>query len=81
MYVPPVLLGDGIRFYTSRVARIDLEPLDSTRHGAVTILRFRVRKQSSCSYGSFRSLPWRLVGVGMPSLVGLLGPVLVAASP
>src|SRR5580658_2321490 len=33
------------------------------------------------SYGSCRSLPWRLVGVGVPSLVGLLGPVLVAASP
>jgi hypothetical protein len=28
-------------------ARIDLEPLGSTRSGAVTILRFRVRKQSS----------------------------------
>jgi hypothetical protein len=32
-------------------------------------------------YGSYRSLPWLLVGVGMPSLVGLLGAVLVAASP
>ena len=29
------------------LARIDLEPLDSTRHGAVTILRFGVRKQPS----------------------------------
>jgi dihydrofolate reductase len=47
IYVLPVLLGDGIRFYSSPgLARIDLEPLDSTRSGAVTILRFRVRKQS-----------------------------------
>jgi dihydrofolate reductase len=45
VYVLPVLLGDGIRFYSSPgLARIDLEPLDSTRAGAVTILRFRVRK-------------------------------------
>ena len=39
------LLGDGIRFFSSPgLARIDLEPLDSTRSGAVTVLRFRVRK-------------------------------------
>jgi hypothetical protein len=44
VYVLPVLLGDGLRFYSaSGLARIDLEPLDSTRSGAVTILRFRVR--------------------------------------
>ena len=48
VYVLPVLLGDGIRFYsTAGLARIDLEPLSSTRSGAVTLLRFRVRKQSS----------------------------------
>src|SRR5882724_11207498 len=47
VYVLPVLLGDGTRFFSSPgLARIDLEPLDSTRSGAVTILRFRVRKQS-----------------------------------
>jgi hypothetical protein len=47
VYVLPVLLGDGIRFYSSPgLARIDLEPLECTRHGAVTILRFRVRKSS-----------------------------------
>jgi hypothetical protein len=34
-----------------------------------------------CCYGSCRSLPWQLVGVGMPALVGLLGSVLVTASP
>ncbi len=45
VYLLPVLLGDGIRFYSSPgLARIDLEPLDSARHGAVTVLRFRVRK-------------------------------------
>ena len=45
VYVLPLLLGDGTRFYSSAgLARIDLEPLDSTRHGSVTVLRFRVRK-------------------------------------
>ena len=45
VYVLPVLLGNGTRFYSSPgLARIDLEPLDSTRHGPVTVLRFRVRK-------------------------------------
>lgn len=45
VYVLPVLLGDGTRFFSPPgLARIDLEPLDSTRSGAVTILRFRVRK-------------------------------------
>jgi dihydrofolate reductase len=45
VYVLPVLLGDGIRFYSSAgLARIDLEPVDSRRFEAVTVLRFRVRK-------------------------------------
>src|SRR2546427_3382342 len=40
VYVLPVLLGDGIRFFSPPgLARVDLEPLDSTRSGAVTILR------------------------------------------
>jgi dihydrofolate reductase len=48
VYLLPVLLGDGIRLYsTAGLARIDLEQLSSTRSGAVTLLRFRVRKQSS----------------------------------
>ena len=42
--VLPVLLGDGIRFSSPGLARIDLEPVSSTRSGAVTILRFRVRR-------------------------------------
>jgi dihydrofolate reductase len=41
--VLPVLLGDGIRFSPPGLPRIDLEPLDSTRSGAVTVLRFGVR--------------------------------------
>ena len=44
VYVLPVLLGDGVRFSSPGLARIDLEPVSSTRAGAVTILRFRVRK-------------------------------------
>jgi dihydrofolate reductase len=42
VYVLPVLLGDGIRFSPPDLGRLDLEPLSSTRSGAVTILRFRV---------------------------------------
>ena len=45
VYVLPVLLGDGVRFFSSPgLDRIDLEPLGSTRSGGVTILRFRVCK-------------------------------------
>jgi len=44
VYVLPVLLGDGIRLSPPGIARIDLEPISSTRSGLVTILRFRVRK-------------------------------------
>jgi dihydrofolate reductase len=43
VYVLPLLLGDGIRFSPPGLPRIDLEPISSTRSGAVTILRFRVR--------------------------------------
>jgi dihydrofolate reductase len=44
VYVLPLLLGDGIHFSSPGLGRIDLEPLSSTQSGAVTILRFRVRK-------------------------------------
>src|SRR5262245_58688131 len=44
VYVLPVLLGEGVRFSSPGLARIDLEPVDSTRSGAVTMLRFRVRR-------------------------------------
>ena len=43
VYVLPVLLGDGIRFSSPGLPKIDLEALGSTRAGSVTILRFRVR--------------------------------------
>jgi dihydrofolate reductase len=44
VYVLPVLLGDGTRFSSPGLARIDLESVSSMQAGAVTILRFRVRK-------------------------------------
>lgn len=44
VYVLPVLLGDGIRFSTPRLSRIDLEPFGNTQSGDVTMLRFRVRR-------------------------------------
>ncbi len=44
VYVLPVLIGDGVRFSTSGLGRVDLEPLDSVQSGPVTMLRFRVRK-------------------------------------
>jgi len=44
VYLLPVLLGDGIRFSPPGHGRIDLEPVSTTQAGAVTILRFRVRK-------------------------------------
>jgi dihydrofolate reductase len=44
VYVLPVVLGDGIPFSPSGSAKVDLDPIGSTQSGAVTILRFRVRK-------------------------------------
>jgi dihydrofolate reductase len=44
VYVLPVLLGDGIRFSSPGLARMNLEPVSSTQADGVTILRFRVRK-------------------------------------
>jgi len=44
VYLLPVLLGDGIRFSPPGLGRIDLVPVSTTQAGAVTILRFRVRK-------------------------------------
>ena len=44
VYLIPVLLGDGTRFSAPGLTRIDLEPISSTQSGAVTLLRFRVRK-------------------------------------
>ena len=42
--IMPVLLGDGVRFSPAGSVRVNLEPVSSTRSGAVTILRYRVRK-------------------------------------
>jgi dihydrofolate reductase len=44
VYVLPVLLGDGVRFSTSGLGRIDLEPFSNRQSGPVTVLRFRVRR-------------------------------------
>jgi dihydrofolate reductase len=44
VYVLPLLLGDGTRFSAPGLTRVDLEPVSSTQAGAVTVLRFRVRK-------------------------------------
>ncbi|WBB58890.1 dihydrofolate reductase family protein [Streptomyces sp. WMMC500] len=44
VYVLPVLLGDGVRFSSPGLDRIDLEPFSNIQSGAVTMLRFRVRK-------------------------------------
>ena len=46
VYVLPVLLGDGVRFSTSGLGRIDLEPFSNRQSGPVTMLRFRVRKRA-----------------------------------
>jgi len=45
VYVLPVLLGDGVRFATPGLGRIDLEPFGNSQSGPVTMLRFRVRKE------------------------------------
>lgn len=42
VYVLPVLLGDGVRFWAAGLNRTDLEPIGNVRRGAVTMLRFRV---------------------------------------
>ena len=44
VHIVPVLLGDGIPFSAPGLPRIGLEPISSTRSGAVTTLRFRVRR-------------------------------------
>jgi dihydrofolate reductase len=44
VYLLPVVLGDGIPFSPAGGVRVDLDPVSSTRSGAVTTLRFRVRK-------------------------------------
>ena len=43
VYVLPVLMGDGVRFSTSGLGRIDLDPVEVAQSGPVTMLRFLVR--------------------------------------
>src|SRR3954454_13701253 len=42
--VLPMLAGDGVRFSSPGLPRVDLEPISSTRSGTATILRFRINK-------------------------------------
>ncbi len=44
VYLLPLLLGDGVRFSTPTLGRIDLEPYHQEQSGPVTLLRFRVRR-------------------------------------
>jgi dihydrofolate reductase len=44
VHIVPVLLGGGTPFSSPGLARIDLEPISTTRLGSVTTLSFRVRK-------------------------------------
>ena len=44
VYLLPVVLGDGIPFSPAGGVRVDLDPISSTQSGAVTVLRYRVRK-------------------------------------
>jgi dihydrofolate reductase len=44
VYLLPVVLGSGVPFSPAGSVRVDLDPIDSRRSGAATILRFGVRK-------------------------------------
>jgi hypothetical protein len=46
VYVLPVR-GDGVSVSTSGLGTIELQPFSSTQSGPVTMLRYRVRKQST----------------------------------
>jgi hypothetical protein len=45
--VLPVLRGDGVPLSTSGLGTIELAPFSTTQSGSVTMLRHRVRKQST----------------------------------
>ena len=47
VYLLPVVLGDGIPFSPAGSVKVDLDPISSKQSGAVTILRFRVRRQGA----------------------------------
>jgi dihydrofolate reductase len=46
VYVLPIIAGDGIPFSSPGLPRFDLEPISTKRSGAVTLLRFRVKKSA-----------------------------------
>jgi len=48
VFLAPILLGDGVRFFSrSSAAPIDLETISVTQSGQLTNLRFRVRRPGS----------------------------------
>ena len=44
VYVLPVSLGDGVRFSTADLGKVELEPFSNRQSGAVTLLQLRVRR-------------------------------------
>ncbi|GAA1841729.1 dihydrofolate reductase family protein [Pseudonocardia ailaonensis] len=52
VYVVPVLLGNGVRFSTPGLGRIDLEPFENRQSGSVTMLRFRVQDREPARGGA-----------------------------
>ncbi len=49
VHVAPLLLGEGLPFYRRAGSAMHLEPLDVSPAGAVTNLRFRVKKRATNS--------------------------------
>lgn len=46
VYVVPVILGGGVPFSPPGSVQVALELISSTRHGALVVLRYRVRKDA-----------------------------------
>ncbi|NOU28721.1 MAG: deaminase [Polyangiaceae bacterium] len=49
VHVAPLLLGEGLPFYRRAGSAMQLEPLEVSQAGAVTNLRFRVKKRATNS--------------------------------
>ncbi len=49
VHVAPLLLGEGLPFYRRAGSAMHLEPLEVSQAGAVTNLRFRVKKRATSS--------------------------------
>nr|NLD41533.1 dihydrofolate reductase [Actinomycetales bacterium] len=43
VYVLPVLFGDGVRFSTPELGRIELDPVEVRHADGITVMRYRVR--------------------------------------